>query len=274
MRVVWLADTHLDFLSERRRRRFVDQVADRRPEIVLVSGDLADGWTVVPCLRLLDARLRCPVAFVLGNHDYYHRAIAAVRQEVRAAVAGTSLCYLPVAGVVPLGRGVAVLGHDGWADGRCGDAAGSSVVPHDFRHIHDFQVFADRASRLRLMQSLADEAAAYVGRVLPLAAASHAHVLVVTHVPPFAGASWYRGRPSGPDRLPFYASRCLGEAVLAALAPYPTCQVTVLAGHTHGRVRYAAAPNVEVWTAEATYGRPRIAGVFEVGQGEHGGQGS
>ena len=217
MRLVWLSDTHLNFVDERRRRGFVDRVARHAPDAVLVSGDLADGWTVVPVLELLAARLVCPTYFVLGNHDFYHRGVAAVRRDVRAAVrraGGTRLVYLPDAGAAPLGSGVAVVGHDGWADGREGDFAGSAFRPNDFVQIQDFQVFGDglgaKAQRLRLMQDLAEEAAAHFARVLPLAAAAHSHVVAVTHVPPFAEAAHYRGRPSGADVLPFYASRRVG----------------------------------------------------------------
>ena len=269
MRIAWLADTHLNFVDEGRRRRFVDQVAGHAPDAVLVSGDIADGWTIVPALELLAARLECPTYFVLGNHDFYHRGIAAVRADVRAAVrdaGGTRLVYLPDADAVALQPGLAIVGHDGWADGRAGDYAGSGFRPNDFVHIQDFEVFGAgfgaRAQRLRLMQRLADEAAEHFARVLPLAAATHTHVVALTHVPPFAAASHYRGRPSGADTLPFYASRRVGEVMLAAMAPYPKCRLTVLAGHTHAACRVTAAPNVQVRTAAATYGRPRVAAVF------------
>ena len=269
MRLAWLSDTHLNFVDERRRRRFVDRVAAHAPDAVLVSGDIADGWTVVPALELLAARLACPTYFVLGNHDFYGRGRAAVRTDVRAAVrrvGGTQLVYLPDADAVPLRPGFAVVGHDGWADGRDGDYAGSAFRPNDFVHIQDFQVFGDgfgaRDQRLRLMQHLANEAAAHFARVLPLAAAAYGHVVAVTHVPPFAAASRYRGRPSGPDVLPFYSSRRVGEAILGAMAPHPACHLTVLAGHTHAACRVAPAPNVDVRTAAAAYGRPRVAGLF------------
>ena len=36
-------------------------------------------------------------------------------------------------------------------------------------------------------------------------------------------------------------------------------------GHTHGAMRYEAAPNVVVRVAAATYGRPRIADLISFG---------
>lgn len=259
MRIVWLSDIHLNFLEERKRHRFVAQVAARAPDAVVISGDIADGWTVIPALELVAARIACPVYFVLGNHDFYHRGIATVRAAVRVAVRGTRMVYLPDAGVAQLRPDMAIVGHDGWADGRQGDYAGSAFQPNDFAHIQDFEVFASKEQRLRLMQHLASEAAAHFAHVLPLAAARNAHVVAVTHVPPFAAAARYRGRPSSPDVLPFYSSQCLGEVMVTVMARYPACQLTVLAGHTHDDVRHTVAPNVHVRTAAAVYGRPRIA---------------
>jgi predicted MPP superfamily phosphohydrolase len=271
MRLVWLCDIHLDFLDDRKRRRFVDQVAAQAPDAVVISGDIADGWSVVPALQLFAERISRPIFFVLGNHDFYHRGIAEVRAAVRAAVQGTNLVYLPDAGVIQLCPGVAIVGHDGWADGRSGDFDGSAFRPNDFVHIQDFQVFGtgfgSKAQRLRLMQHLAEEAAAHFARVLPAAAAKNAHLIAVTHVPPFAEASYYRGKPSDPDLLPFYASTCVGDVMLEVMARHPSCDLTVLAGHTHGGGRYTAAPNVQVRTAAATYGRPRIASTFIVDEG-------
>jgi hypothetical protein len=86
-------------------------------------------------------------------------------------------------------------------------------------------------------------------------------------VPPFAAAARYRGRPSGPDVLPFYSSRCVGEVMLEVMACHPACHLTVLAGHTHAAFDYTAAPNVQVRTAAATYSRPRIAELLTADEG-------
>ena len=268
VRLAWLSDIHLNFLDERRRSKFVESVAAREADAVAISGDIADGWTVVHALEAFAARVACPVYVVLGNHDFYHRGIGAVRTEVGAVTEGSRVTYLTDADVVELAPGIALVGHDGWADGREGDYAGTTFRTNDFVHIQDFQVFGvgfgAKDQRLRLMQHLAGEAASHFARVLPLAAATHAHVIAVTHVPPFAGASRYRGRPTGPDALPFYASRCVGETLLDVMASYPACRLTVLAGHTHASATYQAAPNVEVRTAAAAYGRPRVAALLTV----------
>jgi len=71
LRIAHLSDFHLGFPSRGRRavRRAVDWVAKRKPDLVLVTGDLLSRRSGEPELRELLARLpNCYV--VLGNHDF------------------------------------------------------------------------------------------------------------------------------------------------------------------------------------------------------------
>jgi predicted MPP superfamily phosphohydrolase len=71
VRIAHLSDLHLGFPSrgEHAVRRAVDWVAERRPDLVLVSGDLVSRARGKPLLRKLLARLPNCYA-VLGNHDF------------------------------------------------------------------------------------------------------------------------------------------------------------------------------------------------------------
>ncbi len=111
-RILQLSDLHI---GPTIRRRFVDAVVDRanalRPDLVAVTGDVADG--LVPELRehvAPLARLRAPhgAYFVTGNHEYYwdvrgwtneleRLGIAVLSNEHRVVVRGRG--RLLVAGV-------------------------------------------------------------------------------------------------------------------------------------------------------------------------------
>jgi predicted MPP superfamily phosphohydrolase len=71
LRVVHLSDFHLGVPSRGTRavERAVDWAASRRPDLVLVSGDLLSRRRAEPRLRQLLARLPSCYA-VLGNHDF------------------------------------------------------------------------------------------------------------------------------------------------------------------------------------------------------------
>jgi predicted MPP superfamily phosphohydrolase len=71
LRVVHLSDFHLGFPSRGTRavERAVEWAAERRPDLVLISGDLLARPRAEPKLRGLLARLPSSFA-VLGNHDF------------------------------------------------------------------------------------------------------------------------------------------------------------------------------------------------------------
>lgn len=71
LRLVHLSDFHLGAPSRGRRavERAVEWTALRKPDLVLVSGDLLSRPSGEPLLRALLARL-APCVCVLGNHDF------------------------------------------------------------------------------------------------------------------------------------------------------------------------------------------------------------
>ncbi len=49
--------------------------------------------------------------------------------------------------------------------------------------------------------------------VLPRVLDGSEHVVVLTHVPPFADAALHAGEQSGPHGLPFFACRAVGDVL-------------------------------------------------------------
>lgn len=72
LRVAHLSDFHLGMPSrgERATERAVDWVAERRPDLVCITGDLLTRADGEPLLRELAARLPEPAFAILGNHDF------------------------------------------------------------------------------------------------------------------------------------------------------------------------------------------------------------
>ena len=263
-RLVWLTDIHLDFVEPGSADTFIDAVVAQEPDAVLITGDIAIATTMRPSLDALAERVRRPVYFVLGNHDYYRSTVQTVRSEIAKGFGSENLLYLSTSGIVQLDRETALVGHDGWADGKSGDYANSSLELTDFRLIGDY-VGLDRRERRVVMERLAGEATRHFERLLPEAAVGNRHVIVATHVPPFPQAALYQGRPASPDGLTFFASPSVGDVLLKVARNYPLCRLTVLCGHTHEAASYRPIPNLEVRVAGAEYGSPEIAGVLVVG---------
>ena len=180
-----------------------------------------------------------------------------------------NLVYLSQAGVVELTPNTALVGHDGWADGRLGDFDGSDVILNDFLLIDELHCWKDSHTldkpALRLaLQALGDEAAGYLRSVLAPAAEQYPRVIVATHVPPFREAAWYQGRPSADDFLPFFSCKAMGDVLLDVAQSHPRCELLVLCGHTHGGGELQVLENLRVLTGPAEYGHPRIEKVFTV----------
>lgn len=263
-RVVWLTDIHLDFCDKNRTAAFLGEIRAAQAGAILLGGDIHQAHSVAECLQEIARQLETPVFFVLGNHDYYHGSIDAVRKEVRELTQNVRcLSWLPLAGVVGLTPRVGLVGHGGWGDGRLGDYASSQVRMNDFVLIDEF-INLDRTARLELLHKLGDEAATHFQRVLPEALARFEHVILLTHVPPFRGAAWHEGATSAPDFLPYFTCQAVGDVIQDVMTSHPERELLVLCGHTHGSGTARPLPNITVLTGGADYGQPRIQRILDL----------
>jgi predicted phosphohydrolase len=288
-RIAWLTDIHLNFIDYVDLVAFADDVAKQNPDAILISGDIAEADSVVNYLADLEKLFQRDIYFVLGNHDYYHGSISEVRARVRVTARHSQwLRWLPDIGIAELTATVGLIGHGGWADGRYGDYEHSHLLLNDHFFIKDFnpsvrteghdsreffnpdpdlaaafRTPGAKQQRLATMQTLADEAARHFSHVLPKALASYDHVVVVTHVPPFREASWYRGKPSDDIWLPHFSCRAVGDVLRRAMEEHPEKTLTVLCGHTHGKGEARILDNLRVYTGDAVYGKPKLQRIFE-----------
>jgi Icc protein len=262
MKLGWLADIHLDFLDDAARRNFILQLAKHEVDAWLLCGDIGQAGSVNRYLRELADGISAPLYFVLGNHDFYGGSLERVRPHVRSlALELEGLVWLTGIPAVPAAPGVAITGDDGWSDARLGDPAGSDVELNDFYLIEELTVLG-RAERIRTLNRLGDEAAARLAPKLEQAAGMARTVLVVTHPPPFAGASWHQGQMSGSAWLPWFACDAAGRVILECARRHPETSFEVFCGHTHGGGRYSPCQNVDVLTAAAEYGKPEVQGIL------------
>ncbi len=262
-RAAWLSDIHLNFLRPVQLEKFYQLINAAKPDCILISGDIGEAPRLQWYLQQLQSRLPYPLYFVLGNHDYYSASFTDVRSLVEGVIRQSDrLHWLTISGVVELAPDVGLIGHEGWADGRAGDYDSSGVLLNDYVAIRDF-VGLDKPRRLKLLNQLGDDAAAYIRKWLPTALATYPHVVLVTHVPPFREACWHEGGISDHDWLPHFVCQAAGEAMLEIMAKHPDRQLTVLCGHSHGQGSVHIRDNLLVLTGGAEYGKPHVQKVFE-----------
>jgi 3',5'-cyclic-AMP phosphodiesterase len=258
MKIAWLTDLHLDFVDLDCVDGLCRQVHDEAADAVLISGDIGEAPRIEAYLELLGQRINRPIYFVLGNHDFYRSSIAEVRARVAALCARSSLLHwLNQADVIELTPETGLIGHDGWADGRFGDYAGSDVLLNDFFLIGEL-IDLEPEARLERLQALGDEAADHFRKVLPEALGRFRRVIALTHVPPFREACWHQGQISGDAWLPHFSCKAVGDALVDVMSDHPDRELIVLCGHTHSPGEARILPNLRVFTGAAEYGRPGI----------------
>jgi predicted MPP superfamily phosphohydrolase len=270
-RAAWLTDIHLIFLWDRDRQcfdpeyqQFIDGILQTKSDAVFLTGDIAEGTEIIPFLNRLETDLAgCPLYFVLGNHDCYHSSIRAIRQQVTEFCRSrNSLHYLSaIEEPIALTKNVALIGHDGWADGRFGELEWSQARISDYTYVEELREAGEEGRRAKL-NSIADEAAAHVSRLLTKAAAQFPRVFLLTHVPPWLEVAHHKGQPCDYHYAPHYASRAMGEAIVAVMQQHLECQLTVLCGHTHSRAEFRPLTNVLAIAGEAEYGAPTVQRLF------------
>lgn len=269
MKLVWLTDIHLDLLEQEERLYFYKQIADVSGDIILITGDIAEAYSVSLALKEMAAVINKPLYFVLGNHDYYRGSVDLVRKEMRALTQQEPLLHwLPAAGVQLLGNDTVLLGQDGWADGRCGDYANSPVRLNDCRLILELEQSATlgRYPLLEAMQKLADQDAHNLKISLINAIKDHRpkKIIIMMHVPPFKEACLYQGVISNDDYLPFFASKITGDLLTQIAQEHASIQFIVLCGHTHSQAYWQPLDNLIIKVGAADYMKPEIQEVIVI----------
>lgn len=262
MKLAWATDIHLDFCPEPLfERGFLPQLAGA--DAVLLTGDIANGRNIERWLITLSVKLDVPIYFVLGNHDYYHRSIAQVRESMLARCdREPNLTYLSDGSIIDLGGGTMLVGHDGWGDTRLGDFLSSTVELNDHQLIEELCI-ADRAELMPKLRALGDEAAASLHDSATRAIRRGARrLLVATHVPPYVESLWHEGKTAEPGSpwIPNFTCGATGATLRALAEAHPGVPITVFCGHTHGQGSARIRDNLVVHTGGADYGAPALAG--------------
>ena len=264
MRIAWVTDIHLNFVDDQGIERFYREILATDCDALLVGGDIGEASSVAMYLDGLAQCLERPVYFVLGNHDYYRGSIQDVRQSAIAITEQSRwLRWLPAAGIVALTPRTALVGHDGWSDGRLGDFLRSPVRLNDYRLIEELRGL-EKTALLAKLNALGDEAADYLHTTVSDALVRFEKIIVLTHVPPFRASCVYRGKPGDPNWLPHFTCQAVGDALEALMGRYPERRMRVLCGHSHSAAEVEVLSNLRVTTGLAEYGRPAVGAVFEV----------
>ncbi|MEP6903024.1 MAG: metallophosphoesterase [Actinomycetota bacterium] len=253
--LAWATDIHLDRLTERDYLEYKEYLQELNPDCLIISGDIAEGEVVCKSLKDFNDSFDFPIYFVLGNHDFYFSGFAEVEENVRALIKESgNLNWLSESGIVQLNDSTALIGVEGWGDARNGTLNLSEGTTRDVMSIADYKGLS-RVEIGELLKSKGDRYAEILRPVLFEAVKNFQKVIFVTHVPPFVEVCFDRSlRICGEFKLPFYTCKVIGDMLLEVMTENPSCQMTVLCGHTHEKADTKILENLRVRVKESGYG--------------------
>lgn len=270
MKAIWMTDIHLNFLKHDRLEDFYhdmcERVNDTNADYVFLTGDIGESNSFQNIISNLNARLPsgCKLLFVLGNHDYYGGGVEDVRDRAYRML---DVNYLTlenpiIHGKIDESNKVMICGVDGFADGRHGDFAKSTVMMNDHVLIRDFTLATyvgnGRNGLIKKMQELADADAKLLDIKLSVSLDNISNVIVLTHIPPFPEVSKYQGKVAGEEFLPYYTSEATGDILMSHALANPGIQYLVLCGHSHHEAHFQPLPNLNVYCGKSEYGKPHV----------------
>lgn len=254
MLLAWVSDLHFESAEgPDALDRMIDAWNASAAEAVVCTGDIAEGSLLLPTLDRIDDRLTKPFYFVLGNHDFYDGPIDAIRQEV-ALLARDSrrLRYLTAESPIRLNDRTALVGDDGWSDGRVGSFLGSDVTMRDYERIPELSGI-DANLRAAKLERLGRDAADRVRPKLLSAFETARTVLLATHVPPYREACRYKGYVADDCWAPHFVCGSIGEALTEIALARPDRRIETYCGHCHHVGLFRSLPNLTVYASAACY---------------------
>ena len=257
-KIVWLSDIHLDFLNSQQRSDFY--VAIPKCDHIVISGDIANGDTVLNYVADMELATGTPVHFVLGNHDFYGSSI----KNIRAAA--KKLNWIPRNNGTPLSDDTVLVGADGWGDCRNGDYENNNMTMSDWLHIDELRVAYGKGPKelKQALQKIADgDARKLAKRVSKAVTDGFKRIIIVSHVPPYENACLNSGRKSTPSGLCFFSSQILGTTIGPIAKANPEIDFLWLCGHTHSKIKLTVLINLVVNVAGSDYYNPTVAGEIE-----------
>ncbi len=119
MKAAWLTDIHLNSLECHSRNEFYDKIVLSDCNSIFITGDIAESTSITDILITLYEKVKKPLYFVLGNHDYYKSTMNDTRDKLKQFThQKNDLFWLQERGPIKLNNNTTIVGVDGWADGR------------------------------------------------------------------------------------------------------------------------------------------------------------
>lgn len=251
---LWYTDTHLDKVAPWTLARFISHIISEKPKGVFLTGDISTGPLLCPHLKLLARFIKCPIYFVLGNHDYHFIGIEKQHENIRAACKKyDNLVWLTESDIIDLNHEVALIGAEGWYDARLGNPKYLKYTL-DWLLTPDFRKLPNMEARVEAFREISNKSNQLLEEKLHKALEQgYKTIYLLTHFPPWKEATRDVGKYLEKFWLPYNVNLNLGQMIEEVMADRKKRNVTVLAGHTHTDAWIHVSRNIECKVNKAKY---------------------
>ena len=253
-KILWYTDTHLDKVAPWTLVAFIQRCVREKPKGIFLTGDISSGVLTIWHLKLLATFVKCPIYFVLGNHDYHFSSIAKMHERIRKlCLKFPNLIWLTDSNVIELNSETCLIGTEGWYDAMLGNPKWLKIT-FDWMFVKEFRDLPNMKERIQAFRDLADQSCTIISKKIEDALAlGYKNIYLLTHFPPWKEATRDEGTLLAPYFLPYNVNLRLGQAIEKAMNGRFKRHLTVLAGHTHNDAWIQVTRNIECKVNKAKY---------------------
>lgn len=250
----WFTDLHLDKVLPWTLARFIAHIVKENPAGVFLTGDISNGLLTPWHLKLLAIFIKCPIYFVLGNHDYFFHSLEGMHDKIRQVCQSyPNLIWLTESGVIRINDEVALVGTEGWYSADNGKPEYLQFT-FDWFMTDDFRSMPNMNARIDKWRSMADASAQDIRSKLEMAIEQgYKTIFIATHVPCWSEATRDVGTMLERFWLPYNTNLRLGKAIEEVMIQHKKKHAIVIAGHCHTENWIYVSRNVECKVQKAKY---------------------
>lgn len=251
---LWYTDTHFDKVMPWTLYLFIRYVRSENPAGIFLTGDISSGHLTALHLKLLAKFIKCPIYFVLGNHDYHFSSFEEIHFKLRKLCKQyPNLIWVTDRDLIELNEETCLIGTEGWYDATLGNPKWL-VLTFDWFFTKEFRELPNMKARLQAFRQKSDESCEILSKKLEKALdKGYKNIYVLTHFPPWKEATRDEKTILAPYFLPYNTNLRLGKTIEKIMEGKNKRHVTVLAGHTHTDCWIQVTRNIECKVNKAKY---------------------
>ncbi len=255
MRVVVTSDTHYQPSYASVLARYTDELAELKPDCVVVAGDVGEGIVGFDRMLTLLDKLACPRLIITGNHDLWKNTGKNSQELWETILPDLTRSHgaIWLEGENWIKDGIGICGTNGWYDYSARDPS-LPYTPHDYAsmkasYIVDGYLVNWQWSDIEFANQIGD---AFEQRLAALDAdPTVREILVVTHVPAFEeGIVRKPGNIRWNTSNAYFGNLALGHRIMKFAHVR-----RVVSGHTHAG-KIAQIGNLDMCVLPSDYGQP------------------